>query len=316
MRNGLFLLALWLSVAAAADLPHATEMRPLDASWMYLDRWSATQMLNAPVRTATGEPVGHVADLIVGDDGEVHTLVVELGPLFDLREKYIGVPWPDVALARNLAYVQVPQAQLAGGAYTLFDRASAGQAAGAAASDEWRVRGLLGDFASLLDVPRYGLVQDVLFGKDGEAKAVVVARGPGTWGAAGTFAYPWPGYHLRPSGALALGYRSGETLALQRFDYGKFDDVSALAGGERSAAAGGTAPREPARVPLFGTSKAARDKREIFRWLDRDGDAALSRAEAGWRPGLAAAFDQLDANHDNRIDVPEFERTPLAVLRL
>jgi sporulation protein YlmC with PRC-barrel domain len=308
------ILFVWLATASAADLAQPVELRPLDSSWMYTDRWSATEMLNAPVRTETGEPVGHVADLIVGNDGEVHTLVVELGPLFDMREKYIGVPWPDVALAQELAYVQIPEAQLRSGAYTLFNRASADRP-GAARSIEWRVRGLLGDFAALLDVPRYGIVEDLLFSGAGQAEAIVVARGSGVWGTSGAFAYPWQGYRLQPSGALLLGYASGDTVALQRFDYGKLDKVSTLAGGERSAAAGGTAPSDPARVPLFGTSKAARDKREIFRWLNRDGDAAISRAEAQWRPRFAAAFDDLDTNHDGRIGVAEFERVSLALLR-
>jgi hypothetical protein len=309
-----FLLFLWLAGASATDLAQPVELRPLDSSWIYTDRWSAAEMLNAPVRTKTGEPVGHVADLIVGDDGKAHTLVVELGPLFDVHEKYIGVPWPDVALAQELAYVQIPEAQLRSGAYTLFNRTSS-EPPGLAGSREWRVRGLLGDFAALLDVPRYGIVEDVLFSRAGAAKAVVVARGNGVWGSSGAFAYPWQAYRVQPSGALLLGYASGDTVPLQRFDYGALDKVSTLAGGERSAAAGGTAPFDPAHVPLFGTSKAARDKREIFRWLDRDGDAAISRAEAQWRPRFGAAFDEMDSNHDGRLGVAEFERVPLALLR-
>ena len=39
--------------------------------------------------------------------------------------------------------------------------------------------------------------------------------------------------------------------------------------------------------------------------LDANGDGVIDRAEAAARPGLAQRFDQLDANHDGRIDGTE-----------
>jgi sporulation protein YlmC with PRC-barrel domain len=298
-------LVLWLGCALAGELPKAPELRPLDGSSLYLNRWSAVEMLNAPVRGADGEPVGHVIDLLVGDEGQVRTVLVELGPLFSVGDTAVGVPWPDVRLGPQLAYLQVPADEVRSGAYSIFTRVADAPKA-AAPQDEWRLRALLGDLVALFDAARYGLVKDVLFDDHGRARAVVVSRGAGTWGAAGDYAYPWQGFHADAAGAFVLPFRSSETLAFQHFDYGRLHAVSRLAGGERSAAAGGTAPS--ALVPLFGSSKASRDKREIFRWLDRDGDGAISRAEAAWRPALADAFAAADRNRDGRVDVEEFSQ--------
>jgi len=305
MRAFAACLALWMGCAIAGELPKATELRSIDGSSLYLNRWSALEMLNAPVRGTRGEPVGHVIDLLVGDDGQVRTVLVELGPLFSVGSEAVGVPWPDVRVGPGLAYLQVPSDEVRSGAYSLFTRTVEGPQA-APPQGEWRLRGLLGDFVALSDAPRYGLMKDILFDNLGRARAVVVSRGAGPWGTAGDYAYPWNGYHASASGAFVLPYRSSETLAFQHFDYGQLHAVSRLAGAERSAAAGGSAPS--ALVPLFGTSKASRDKREIFRWLDRDGDGAISRAEAGWRPALADHFDAADRNGDGRIDVEEFSQ--------
>ncbi len=49
---------------------------------------------------------------------------------------------------------------------------------------------LIGDYVSLKDVPRYGIVTDVIFSDQGKARAVVVHRGAADFGAPGPFAYP------------------------------------------------------------------------------------------------------------------------------
>jgi hypothetical protein len=229
-----------LAVGAAASAakpqePSASQLRPLERDALYVGRWSAAQMLGTEVRTNNDEPLGVVTDLIVGDDGALHTLVIATRAALANGEPYIGVPWPDVTLAAKLRWVEVPLAQVRDGSYALFNRRP--RSGWLADSREWRVRELIGDFASLTDVPRYGLVSDVLFDRQGKARAVVVARGAGTWGAAGLYAYPWIGY-ANDVGAYTLPFSSTEAFSVQRFDYARLGEMSRLARGERSAAAG------------------------------------------------------------------------------
>src|SRR5919198_1418230 len=70
-----------LAVGAAASAakpqePSASQLRPLERDALYVGRWSAAQMLGTEVRTNNDEPLGVVTDLIVGDDGALHTLVI------------------------------------------------------------------------------------------------------------------------------------------------------------------------------------------------------------------------------------------------
>lgn len=61
---------------------------------------------------------------------------------------------------------------------------------------------------------------------------------------------------------------------------------------------------KPARVtaPRINASRAAA---EAVRLCDRDGNNAVSTAEATASPGLAAAFERVDTNHDGSLSAAE-----------
>lgn len=46
---------------------------------------------------------------------------------------------------------------------------------------------------------------------------------------------------------------------------------------------------------------------ELWKKLDRDGNGAISKAEAAGRPRLEKHFDQLDANHDGQVSQDEMK---------
>ncbi|HEX5768592.1 MAG TPA: hypothetical protein VFX94_10190 [Burkholderiales bacterium] len=89
---------------------------------------------------------------------------------------------------------------------------------------------LIGDYVSLKDVPRYGIVTDVIFSDQGKARAVVVHRGAADFGAPGPFAYPYPHGGFDPRAYdYPLPYSSAEIGRFGRFDYVKLGELSRFA---------------------------------------------------------------------------------------
>lgn len=59
-------------------------------------------------------------------------------------------------------------------------------------------------------------------------------------------------------------------------------------------------------VDLYRDDERAAYRREVFRALDMDGDRAVSRTEAQWRPDVARTFGEADRNGSGRLDPGEF----------
>ena len=194
-------------------------------------------MIDAPVRAANGERIGDVKDIIVDRNGSISKVVVEVGGFFELGDQHIGVPWKDIKIGEDMAFVQVPLREVEQGTYSLFGEVPQGEDVPAALTS-WRVNELIGDYAALADVPRYGLVTDVIFDSRGRAQSVVVDRA-GYWGGYGLYAYPFTGFHAAAY-AHPLPYRSETVVALRPFDYSRLDEQSRYSGG-RSASAGRSA---------------------------------------------------------------------------
>ena len=207
-------------------------------SQIYKSGWSAEEMIDSDVRGANGEEIGEVKDIIIGKDGKINHVVVEVGGFLEMGDQHIGVPWKDVTIGADMEYVQVPLKEIEAGTYSLFGRVPQGEEVYGEAGS-WRVNELIGDYASLRDVPRYGLVTDVIFNEQGQAQGVVVDRARGSWGAAGRYAYPWTGYD-RDVAAYPLPYGTSEVAQYERFDYVELGKLSKRAGtpDERASAAG------------------------------------------------------------------------------
>lgn len=204
----------------------------------YENAWSAEEMIGTPVRGDAGESIGEVKDIVVDRAGTVSSVIVEVGGLLELGDQHIGVPWKDVRMGPQMQWVQVPLREARAGTYSLYGRVPQGEEV-AIGGSAWRVKELIGDYASLRDVPRYGIVTDVIFREDGRAQAVVVHRGPSSLGAPGPYAYPYPHGGFDPRAYdYPLPYSSAEIGRFGRYDYVKLGELSRFA----------NSPKEDARA--------------------------------------------------------------------
>jgi sporulation protein YlmC with PRC-barrel domain len=203
---------------------------------LYRDTWSAEEMIGTQVRGEKGDQIGEVKDIIVERDGTISKVVVEVGGFFEIADQHIGVPWKDVRIGPEMRSIQVPLHEAQRGTYSLYGRIPRGEDV-AAAPSAWRVNELIGDYASLEDVPRYGIVTDVIFNDQGKAQAVIVDRADGTWGGYGAYAYPYPrgGYDPRAD-EFPLPYTMAQLARYGRFDYVRLGELSRFSS-ERSSRA-------------------------------------------------------------------------------
>jgi sporulation protein YlmC with PRC-barrel domain len=207
-------------------------------SSLYPDGWTAEEMIGTEVRGENGEDIGDVKDIIVDRHGIVSKLVVEVGGFLELGDQHIGVPWKDVKIGQHLAFVQVPLKEVESGTYSLFGTVPQGEHV-PAESGAWRVNELIGDYDSLQDVKRNGLVSDEVINSRDQGQGVVVD--PGRPGAFVRYAYPFVGYY---PGALAypLPYHREAVVHLAPFEYSKLAAQSDYSRG--GASAGQTRPRD------------------------------------------------------------------------
>jgi sporulation protein YlmC with PRC-barrel domain len=214
------------------------ELGSWEVAMLYPNGWSAREMLGAEVRGENGDEIGEVQDIIVERNGTVDRIVVEVGGFLDLGDQHIGVPWKDAKIGQDMAFVQVPLREVRDGTYSLFGRVPQGEQV-TAGPDTWRVRELIGDYASVEEITRYGLITDVIFSNRAEAKGVVVDRAAP--GPRGFYAYPYAGYP--GTSAYRLPYSSADAGQVPRFDYVRLGELSIYAGGRNAASAGSTRER-------------------------------------------------------------------------
>jgi len=212
----------FLLLLAAPALACAADLGAWDPSTLYRDGISARELIGAPVRAQDGRPLGEVKDILIDRYDNIDRLLVELRGGAPGIGRHVAVPWDQLKFAERLAFVQVSQGDVERGAYSLPKERTG--AAPPAAQREWRANELLGDYASLEDAPRYGLVSDLIFDQNGRARGVIVERAGGE-----VFAYPYAG--VRPgAGAYPLPYRAADALRLPHFDYARLSAQSRYAG--------------------------------------------------------------------------------------
>lgn len=235
-----------IPVAPVTSQP-ATGQQPASlADWsynkLYAQGWRADQLIDAAVYGPKGEQIGEVENVIIGPEGNILSVIAEIGGFWDIGDTHVNVPWSEVGRSAEREGITIPVNEETVEDYSLFpDSVLTGNQARAEVkpvNDDltvgpraWKLTSLLGDYVRLRDVAGYGYVDDVIFDKAGRLQAVVVQPDV-RWGAPGPYAYPFHSWSFGWDPALdyyELPYTKGETMALDRFDYaqlkGRMDET-------------------------------------------------------------------------------------------
>jgi hypothetical protein len=216
--------------------------------------WSVERLMDqADVIGASGDDIGSVENVIIGNRGHILGIIAQVGGFWDIGDTHVFVPWEQVQVSRDLERVVVPIRednvdQYAGYANDVLRRAATGRTH--VVDDDlatgpriWKATDLIDDYAYLNDQTGYGYVNDLIFTPDGNLHAVVVNASPG-WGG-GYRAFPFYGYNYgwNPNySGYNLGYGANDVGRMNRFDYSRMPQQVPMQNLVASANQGGMGP--------------------------------------------------------------------------
>lgn len=204
---------------------------------------SIEDILGMDVYGPTDEEIGDVENILLGTDGQVLSVIAEVGGVWDIGDTHVNVPWSDVDIDPAAERVVLPVTQETVEDYTLFTEEviTANEAATETTEVEgdsaglvdtgprvWQARELIGDYARLTgdgSYVNYGYVDDIVI-QNGKVSAVVV-RPDVTWGSGGLYAYPYYGYSYGWTPGLPyydLPYARADVEGMEPLDDGIWDD--------------------------------------------------------------------------------------------
>ena len=180
-----------LPVAAWSETatPVATEQSahsPQFSRTVY-DGYRASRLLGSAVFSLKGEYLGAVRNMILADDGQIVSLLVEGFRTKDEPEFISRIPFKRVLRPLHEGALVADFADLRSREYGLF--VDPGQAQ--AEPHEFSISKIIGDYARLQAGQGYGYVSDLVFDNSGKLAAVVISREASAGG--GTYAFPYPG---------------------------------------------------------------------------------------------------------------------------
>lgn len=159
---------------------------PLSADDLYAG-WRASAVIGQPIMSGSRQKLGVVRNLVLADNGQVESLLVEGKGTTGLREFVFRIPWQRVKtndlpkrVIADITSGEQPE-------YGLFP----GSNGVAALPGEFRATQVIGDTARLQAGQGYGYVSDLLFTRPGKLLAVVVTRDATAGG--GSYAFRYPG---------------------------------------------------------------------------------------------------------------------------
>jgi hypothetical protein len=95
--SGVAVFSALLCLAAESQAQDASHSQALPR----LHGWSAAALLGTQVRSADGDEVGEIEDLVFSSDDRVVTAVVSVGGVLGVAEKQVAVPYADLRLSAD-----------------------------------------------------------------------------------------------------------------------------------------------------------------------------------------------------------------------
>ena len=218
----------------------AADIVPLN-TWtydeLYAEGLSAERFIDEmQVEDPSGERIGDMEDIILNPEGEIVSIVAEVGGVWDIGDTHVSVPYEQIEILGESDTVRVPITEETVADFgmdpetfapqTMADQSVPGLDDESLAPRAWRATEMIGDYARLRDGERlvnYGYVSDLIL-QDGAVEAVVVQPNA-AYGAVGYRAYP---YYGSPDGAgwsagspyYDMPYRLEDLGKVETFDYG------------------------------------------------------------------------------------------------
>jgi len=153
--------------------------------FLYEQGIQADAMLNNDVFDQDNEEIGEIEDLIISPEGQIRRLVVEAGGFLDIGDTHFAVSWDEATLTETGGII-VPIDADSIEDYSVFEDIDDQPAQGR----NWRVRELIGDYVTDAEGEAWGLVEDVVFNRDGAIEAVIVGS-DAVVGFGDRYAFPW-----------------------------------------------------------------------------------------------------------------------------
>jgi sporulation protein YlmC with PRC-barrel domain len=245
MKREIMMTAVAAALAGALGSAHARDddMRAHDGAWnahpyalshaemneMLRNAYSAERLLGMDVAGTYGDSIGEVENIILSRDGTAQAIIVATGGVFGLGETTYRIPWEDVRLDMRQDRLFVPLAS------ENLSRFRWGAEGDRARAGELLADSILDGDVALSDGRRTGEVDDLIIGRDGDVKAVIVSSDY-FGGEADEYAYPVQGQLAFDTTThhYTLPFASADRVELDAFDYDRFGidapDIGATSG--------------------------------------------------------------------------------------
>ncbi|MDA9467987.1 PRC-barrel domain-containing protein [Bradyrhizobium sp. CCBAU 53415] len=187
--------AAWAETAAKVATEQSAQSQQFAA--MVYDGYRASRLLGSAVFSLKGEYLGAVRNVVMADDGQITSLLVEGFRTKDQPEFISRIPFKRVLRPLHEGAIVADFSDLRSREFGLF--LDPGQAE--PEPHDFTISKIIGDYARLQAGQGYGYVSDLVFDGGGKLAAVVISREASAGG--GTYAFPYPGQTGRWSPKLS-----------------------------------------------------------------------------------------------------------------